>query len=60
MTGRGIDQILPHPCDPQLYESYVKNARDYVKLAERRNGPISKPVDFGYIWNYGLGVIKEV
>ncbi len=26
MTGRGIDQILPHPSDPILYEPYVKNA----------------------------------
>lgn len=59
MTGRGIDQILPYPSDPQLHESYVKNARDYVKMAERVNGPFLKPVDFGYIWNYGLGVIKE-
>ena len=59
MTGRGIDQILPHPSDPKLYESYIKNARDYVKLAEQHNGRIPKPVDFGYIWNYGLGVIKE-
>jgi poly-gamma-glutamate capsule biosynthesis protein CapA/YwtB (metallophosphatase superfamily) len=23
MMGRGIDQILPHPCDPLLHESYV-------------------------------------
>lgn len=59
MTGRGIDQILPHPSDPKLYESYIKNAGDYVKLAEQRNGRIPKPVDFDYIWNYGLGVIKE-
>ncbi len=24
MIGRGIDQILPYPSEPQLYESYVK------------------------------------
>ena len=23
MTGRGIDQVLPHPCLPRLHESYV-------------------------------------
>ncbi|QDV20549.1 hypothetical protein Pan153_52250 [Gimesia panareensis] len=28
MTGRGLDQIMPHPGNPQLYESYVQNARD--------------------------------
>jgi poly-gamma-glutamate capsule biosynthesis protein CapA/YwtB (metallophosphatase superfamily) len=42
MTGRGIDQILPHPCDPLLHESYVKSARDYIRLAEQVNGRIPK------------------
>ena len=35
-----VDQILPHPCPPQLHERYVKDARDYVRLAEAKNGPI--------------------
>ena len=30
MTGRGIDQILPHPCDPLLHEAYVKSATDFA------------------------------
>ena len=30
MTGRGIDQVLPHPRQPQLYEPYVKSAKGYV------------------------------
>jgi poly-gamma-glutamate capsule biosynthesis protein CapA/YwtB (metallophosphatase superfamily) len=34
MTGRGIDQVLPDPCDPLIHESYVKSAADYVRLAE--------------------------
>jgi len=38
MLGRGIDQILPHPSDPMLKESYVHDARDYVALAEAENG----------------------
>jgi hypothetical protein len=38
MTGRGIDQILLHPCDPLLPEAYVKSAGDYVRLAEQMNG----------------------
>jgi poly-gamma-glutamate synthesis protein (capsule biosynthesis protein) len=50
MTGRGIDQILPHPSGPALYESYVRDARDYVELAERANGPIPRQADFSYIW----------
>jgi poly-gamma-glutamate synthesis protein (capsule biosynthesis protein) len=59
MTGRGIDQILPHPNDPVIYESYLKNAKDYVKLAERANGPIEQAVDFAYIWGYAIGSMKE-
>jgi len=26
MTGRGIDQILPHPGEPGLRERYVRDA----------------------------------
>lgn len=59
MTGRGIDQILPHPGNPKLYEGYVKNAIDYVNLAEAANGPISKPVDFSYIWGEALEEFKR-
>ena len=36
MTGRGIDQVLPHPADPRLYEAFAKSANDYVMLAERK------------------------
>jgi poly-gamma-glutamate capsule biosynthesis protein CapA/YwtB (metallophosphatase superfamily) len=50
MTGRGIDQILPHPGDPTLQERHVASAIDYVRLAERVSGPIGRPVPFGYIW----------
>jgi poly-gamma-glutamate synthesis protein (capsule biosynthesis protein) len=54
MTGRGIDQVLPHPCNPRLHESHVKSADDYVRLAEQANGPIARPVDFSYIWGAAL------
>jgi poly-gamma-glutamate synthesis protein (capsule biosynthesis protein) len=54
MTGRGIDQVLPHPCDPALHESYVQSALGYVQIAEERNGPIPRPVDPGYIWGDAL------
>jgi hypothetical protein len=40
MTGRGIDQILPHPSEPNLYEICVQNAMDYVRLAEMKKGPL--------------------
>jgi poly-gamma-glutamate synthesis protein (capsule biosynthesis protein) len=54
MTGRGIDQVLPYPVQPFLYESYVQDAREYVQLAEAANGPIARPVDFAYIWGDAL------
>lgn len=50
MLGRGIDQILPHPVDPRLYESFMRSALGYVDLAERRNGPIPDDLPFSYIW----------
>ena len=43
MTGRGIDQVLPHPGSPQLFESHMRDARDYVRLAEQRAGRSSRP-----------------
>jgi poly-gamma-glutamate synthesis protein (capsule biosynthesis protein) len=54
MLGRGIDQILPHPSDPTLYEHYVGSAADYVRLAERRYGKIPAPCSFDYVWGDAL------
>jgi poly-gamma-glutamate synthesis protein (capsule biosynthesis protein) len=59
MTGRGIDQVLPHPADPRIYESYAKSAQDYVRLAERANGPIARPVSFDYIWGDALAELDR-
>ncbi|HVY64419.1 MAG TPA: CapA family protein [Gammaproteobacteria bacterium] len=59
MTGRGIDQVLPTPSDPQLYESYVRDARDYVQLAERAHGRIDKPVGFDYVWGDALAELER-
>lgn len=59
MTSRGIDQILPYSCDPVLYESYVKNAQDYVNLAKRVHGTIPQPVGFSYIWGDAIASMKE-
>jgi poly-gamma-glutamate synthesis protein (capsule biosynthesis protein) len=50
MIGRGIDQILPHPCNPTLHEPSAKSALVYVDLAEQLNGPIPRSVDYAYIW----------
>jgi poly-gamma-glutamate synthesis protein (capsule biosynthesis protein) len=50
MTGRGIDQILGHPSNPSIHESYLRLATDYVELAEALNGPLPRGVDDQYIW----------
>jgi poly-gamma-glutamate synthesis protein (capsule biosynthesis protein) len=59
MIGRGIDQILPYPCDPKIYEPFVKDARDYVRFAEEINGKIDYPVSFDYIWGDALKEIEK-
>lgn len=59
MTGRGIDQVLPHPDDPALFEDYIRNARAYVALAEAANGPILQPVSFDYVWGDALGEMEH-
>jgi poly-gamma-glutamate synthesis protein (capsule biosynthesis protein) len=50
MTGRGIDQALPHPGEPTLHEPYVRDARRYVELAEHVSGAIPRQAKFDYIW----------
>ncbi|HEV8716066.1 MAG TPA: CapA family protein [Candidatus Binatia bacterium] len=59
MTGRGIDQVLPHPSDPRLYEPQVHSARTYVQLAEQVHGPIHAPVPFSYIWGDALAELNR-
>lgn len=59
MTGRGIDQVLPHPSDPVIYEPYMRSATGYVKIAEAANGRIPKPVDFSYIWGDALAELER-
>ena len=54
MTARGIDQILPYSVDPVLHEPFATSALDYLRLAERANGAIPRPVEFGYIWGDAL------
>ena len=60
MTGRAIDQILPHPGNPEIFERYIQDARIYVDLAERTNGPIQKPVSPSYIWGDALTELERI
>ena len=59
MTGRGIDQALPHPVDPVLYEPYVHDAREYFELAEKAHGAFQRPVSFDYIWGDALQELEQ-
>lgn len=59
MTGRGVDQILPHPGDPLLAEPSLQDARGYVALAEAASGPIPRPAAFSWIWGDALTVLAE-
>jgi poly-gamma-glutamate synthesis protein (capsule biosynthesis protein) len=60
MTGRGIDQILLHPGDPAIHEGYMKDARGYVEIAEKVNGPMPHSVAPSYIWGNALSELERV
>jgi poly-gamma-glutamate capsule biosynthesis protein CapA/YwtB (metallophosphatase superfamily) len=59
MTGRGVDQILPHAGSAKLREGYIRDAHDYVALAEAANGQIPQPVDPAWPWGESLEIIGE-
>lgn len=60
MTGRGVDQILPHPGAPEIFEPYVRSAADYVELAEQATGKIERPVSFEYIGGDSLTELERI
>jgi poly-gamma-glutamate synthesis protein (capsule biosynthesis protein) len=59
MTGRGVDQVLPHPSNPRLREGQVRDARSYVSLAEAKSGPIPWPVPFSWPWGDALRAVEK-
>ena len=59
MTGRGIDQVLPNPSDPEIHEAYVHDARRYLALAEEESGDIDTPLRFEEVWGEGLDVLEQ-
>lgn len=60
MVGRGIDQILLYPSDPILHESYMKDARGYIQLAEIKNGIIPKPVSYDYVFGESIQILDKI
>jgi poly-gamma-glutamate capsule biosynthesis protein CapA/YwtB (metallophosphatase superfamily) len=59
MLGRGVDQILPHPGDPELRERAVRDARIYVDLAVDVNGSFPRPVDWSSPWGDALELLAD-
>ncbi|MGV9539674.1 CapA family protein [Streptosporangium sandarakinum] len=59
MLGRGVDQILPHPGDPELREPYMRSALSYVELAEAVGGPVPRPCGFSRPWGDALPMIED-
>jgi poly-gamma-glutamate capsule biosynthesis protein CapA/YwtB (metallophosphatase superfamily) len=59
MCGRGIDQVLAHPCSSEIYEEYVRSAERYVLLAEQANGAIPRRNGPSYVWGGALGELDR-
>ncbi|MFG3580632.1 CapA family protein [Micromonospora chersina] len=57
MTGRGVDQILPHPGSPALREELVTDARRYVALAEAMAGRVPRPAPPEWPWGDALRLL---
>ena len=60
MCGRGIDQVLAHPCSPEIYEHYLRSAEGYVLRAEQANGPIPRRNGSSYVWGAALGQLERM
>jgi poly-gamma-glutamate capsule biosynthesis protein CapA/YwtB (metallophosphatase superfamily) len=58
MCGRGIDQVLAHPCSPEIYEDCMRSAEGYVLLAEQANGPIPRRNGASYVWGAALDQLE--
>lgn len=54
MTGRAIDQVLPHPGSPWICERFTASALTYLQLAEEAHGPITTPIGFSGVWGEAL------
>jgi poly-gamma-glutamate capsule biosynthesis protein CapA/YwtB (metallophosphatase superfamily) len=60
MCGRGIDQVLAHPCTPEIYERHVRTAEDYVLLDEQANGPIPQHNGSSCVWGAALDQLERM
>jgi poly-gamma-glutamate capsule biosynthesis protein CapA/YwtB (metallophosphatase superfamily) len=60
MCGRGIDQVLAHPCSPAVFEDHMRSAEGYVLLAEQANGPIPRRNGSSYVWGAALDQLERM
>jgi poly-gamma-glutamate synthesis protein (capsule biosynthesis protein) len=60
MTGRGVDQVLPQPGDPELREEHVHDAREYVRVAERASGRIPRAAGFSWPWGDAVQILDDL
>lgn len=60
MLGRGVDQALPHPGDPELREPWVRDARRYLESAESANGPVPRPCGYDWPWGEVPGLLDDL
>ena len=57
MLGRGVDQLHAVANDPAIPDRFGRDAVDFVRLAEARNGPIERPVAPDYVWGEALDAL---
>src|ERR1700745_4269532 len=60
MCGRGIDQVLAHPCSPEIHEQSMRSAEGYVLIAEQANGPIPRRNGPSYVWGAALDELARM
>jgi poly-gamma-glutamate synthesis protein (capsule biosynthesis protein) len=60
MLGRGIDQVLGHPCSPEIHEDVMRSAEGYVLLAEETNGRIPRRNGPRYVWGAALDELARM
>ena len=59
MTGRGIDQAFARHASSELFEPWVRDAREYLELARQVNGPLPLPIGHDYVWGEALAVLER-
>ncbi|MGB5948110.1 MAG: CapA family protein [Parvibaculum sp.] len=60
MLGRGVDRILPHPGDPRIYESHMRSAEEYVRIAEAAHGTIPRGAGHAYVWGDAAAALDRL